>query len=125
MDRLLPFEFEVIHAPGRVVGFADYLSRHPSEIKGNAVNSEKLWNDWFTVNAISKINAISEIETTQLEMPKAMKLQRAPDSVLRVESEQDAQLAEKAKKNEKVISQSNREKVTRGGTNVISVRYKT
>ena len=96
MDRLLPFEFEVIHAPGRVLGFADYLSRYPSEMKGNAVNSEKLWNDWFTVNAISKINDISENETTPLEIPKSMKLPRAPDSVLKKETEQDAQLAEKA-----------------------------
>ena len=70
VDRLLPFEFEVIHAPGRVLGFADYLSRHSSEIKGYAVNSEKLWNDWFTVNAISKMNASSENETTPLETPR-------------------------------------------------------
>ena len=94
MDRLLPFEFEVIHAPGRVLGFADYLSRHPSEMKRNVVKSEKLWNDWFTVNTISKTDAISENETSPLEMPKSMKLPRAPDSVLRVESEQDVQLAE-------------------------------
>ena len=86
MNRLLPFEFEVIHAPGRVLGAADYLSRHPSKKKGNAVKSEKLWNDWFTVNTISKIGAIPENETTQLETPKSMKLPRAPDSVLRVES---------------------------------------
>ena len=100
VDRLLPFKFEVIHAPGRVLGFADYLSRHPSEIKVNAVNTEKLWNDWFTVNAISKMNVVSENETTPLETPKAMKLPRAPDSVLRVESEQDAQHAEKVKERE-------------------------
>ena len=97
VDRLLPFEFEVIHAPGRVLCFADYLSRHPSEIKGNAVNSEKLWNDWFTVNAISKTDANSENKTTKLETPKLMKLPRAPNSVLRGESEQDAQHAEKVK----------------------------
>ena len=75
MDWLLPFEFEVTHAPGRVLGFADYLSRHPSE----------------------KIDAASEIETTPLEKPKAMNLPRAPDSILRVESMQDVQQAEKAK----------------------------
>ena len=92
VDRLLPFELEVIHAPGRVLGFADYLSRHPSEIKGNAVNSEKLWNDW--------LNAISENKTSPLQTPKAMKLPRAPGSVLRVESERDAQHAEKVKERE-------------------------
>ena len=31
VDRLMPFEFEVIHAPGRVLGFADYLSGHPAK----------------------------------------------------------------------------------------------
>ena len=29
VDRLLPFEFEITHVPGRVLSFADYLSRHP------------------------------------------------------------------------------------------------
>ena len=58
VDRLLSFEFEISHAPGRVLGFADYLSRHPSEIKGNTVKAEKLWIDWFTVYTITKINAI-------------------------------------------------------------------
>ena len=46
------------------------------------------------------MNAISENETTPLETPKAMKLPRAPDSVLRVESEHDAQHAEKVKERE-------------------------
>ena len=31
VDRLLPFDFSVIHAPGRTIGLADYLSRHPYE----------------------------------------------------------------------------------------------
>ena len=56
VDRLLPFEFEVIHAPGRVLGFADYLSRHPTELKGTVVKAEKLWNDWFTVNTITRMS---------------------------------------------------------------------
>ena len=93
---LLPFQFEVIHAPGRVLCFADYLSRHPSEIKGNAVISEKLWSNWFAVKTITKIDAISEKETTQLETPKSMNLPRAPGSVLRMESEQIAHHAGKA-----------------------------
>ena len=29
VDRLLPFEFEIAHAPGRMMGIADYLSCHP------------------------------------------------------------------------------------------------
>ena len=61
VDRLLPLNFEVTHAPGRVLGFADYLSRHASELKGATIQIEKLWNDWFTVNTISKFTAISGI----------------------------------------------------------------
>ena len=29
VDRLLPFEFEVVHVAGRTLGTADFLSRHP------------------------------------------------------------------------------------------------
>ena len=39
VDRLLPFQFTVVHAPGRIMGIADYLSRHPSE---NASNIHKI-----------------------------------------------------------------------------------
>ena len=100
VDRLLPFEFEVIHAPGRVLGFADYLSRHPTELKGTVVKAEKLWNDWFTVNTITRINVIPENKTTPQDVPKEMKLTRAPDSVLRVEKEQEERKAKKAKERE-------------------------
>ena len=97
VDRLLPFEFEVIHAPGRVLGFADYLSRHPTELKGTVVKAEKLWNDWFTVNTITRINVIPENETTPQDVPRERKLTRAPDSVLRVENEPEDRQATKAK----------------------------
>ena len=65
VDRLLPFEIEVIHASG--TRFRRLLIKTPEQKKGNAVNSEKLWNDWFTVNTISKIYANSENETTPLD----------------------------------------------------------
>ena len=97
---MLPFEFEITHAPGRVLGFADYLSRHSSEIKGNTVKAEKLWNDWFTVNAITQINAISEKETTPSNATNSMKLPRAPESVLKVESKQSERQARTAIKYE-------------------------
>ena len=35
VDRLLPFEVEVTHVPGRTLGMADYLSRHPMELCGS------------------------------------------------------------------------------------------
>ena len=64
VDRLLAFHFEVIHAPARALGFADYLSRHSSPIYGESMNTEELWNSWFTAN---HVNAFNSILTNQLE----------------------------------------------------------
>ena len=70
VDRLLPFEFEVIHAPGRTLGMADYLSRHPSKCEGAAIEAEKLWNDWFTVNVVEEISLILPIMASRRENGK-------------------------------------------------------
>ena len=45
VDRLLPFDFEVVHVAGRTLGMADYLSRHPTELQGSSVEAETLWNE--------------------------------------------------------------------------------
>ena len=37
---------------------ADYLSRHPTELK-----AEALWNEWFTVNSVISLKDVSEDET--------------------------------------------------------------
>ena len=58
VDRLLPFDFEIFHAPGRSIGIADYLSRHPSPIEGESVKADKLWNNWFTVKHVNNVNSI-------------------------------------------------------------------
>ena len=100
VDGLLPFEFELLIAPGKVLGFADYLSRHPTKVKGTAVKAEKLWNDWFTVNTITRINVIPENETNPQDVPRERKLTRAPDSVLRVKNDQEDRQATKAKQRE-------------------------
>ena len=55
MDRLLPFEFSIVHTPGRTLGMVDYLSRHPSEYEGSVAKAEELSNNWFTVNVVRKI----------------------------------------------------------------------
>ena len=55
VDRLLPFEFSIVHTPGRTLGMADYLSRHPSEYEGSVAKAEELFNDWFTVNVVKEI----------------------------------------------------------------------
>ena len=55
VDRLLPFEFSIVHTPGRTLGMADYLSRHPSEFEGSVAIAEELFNDWFKVNVVKEI----------------------------------------------------------------------
>ena len=53
VDRLLPFQFTIKHEPGRSLGMADYLSRHPSPSKKDEQSkAEELWNNWFTVNKL-------------------------------------------------------------------------
>ena len=55
VDRLLPFDFSIVHTPGRTLGMADYLSRHPSNYEGASIQAEKLFNDWFTVNVVKDV----------------------------------------------------------------------
>ena len=54
---MLPFDFEIFHAPGRTIGRADYLSRHPSPIEGETVKTSELWNNCFTVNHVNNVNS--------------------------------------------------------------------
>ena len=49
VDRLLPFDFTVVHAPGRTFGVAKHLSRHPCSFEGNIVKAEELFNILFTI----------------------------------------------------------------------------
>ena len=55
VDRLLPFEFSIVHTPGRTLGMADYLSRHPSEFEASVAKAEELFNDWSKVNVVKEI----------------------------------------------------------------------
>ena len=80
VDRLLPFEFEIAHAPGRTMGIADYLSRHPSPIEGESVKATELWNTWFTVNHVNNMNAVLENEFNQpIRGRRWLKLQRSDE----------------------------------------------
>ena len=77
VDRLLPFDFEVVHVAGRTLGMADYLSRHPTELQGSSVKAETLWNEWFTVNSVISLNDVldnseaSSVKGSQAESVKA------------------------------------------------------
>ena len=55
VDRLLPFDFNIVHTPERTLGMADYLSRHPSPYDGKVVKAEEMFNNWFTINVIDGI----------------------------------------------------------------------
>ena len=57
IDRLLPFDMEVIHQPGRTMGLADYLSRYPTAFNEKVWSkcAKELWESWFTVNTVDII----------------------------------------------------------------------
>ena len=59
---------EVVH-PGRTMGLADYLSRHPSVYNKNewTKSVKKLWESWFVINSVEKVdkNYHSQLITNQ------------------------------------------------------------
>ena len=55
VEKLLPFDFEVVCVAGRTLGMADCLSRHPSNLEGASIKAEMLWNEWFTVNSVNRL----------------------------------------------------------------------
>ena len=73
VDRLLPFEFEVVNVPGRTLGMADYLSRHPIELQGVTVMAETLCNEWFTVNSVVSLNNVLDIDGARGEQGETVK----------------------------------------------------
>ena len=84
VDRLLPFEFEVVHVAGRTLGMADYLSRHPSELEGASIKAETLWNEWFTVNSVISLNNVLENGELTSEQAEAAKRENECNSINRV-----------------------------------------
>ena len=54
VNRLLPYDFQVVHTAGRTLGMADYLSRHPAHCSGSIIKSEEMFKDWFTINIVEE-----------------------------------------------------------------------
>ena len=52
-DRLLPFNFEVIHVPGVTLGIVDYLSRYPTF----SAPAPSIYNERFFVKSIEAFNS--------------------------------------------------------------------
>ena len=64
VDRFLPYDFHIEQTPGRTLGIADYLSRHPSYCEGSIIQSEEIFKDWFTVKVVDKFT--NELKRTVL-----------------------------------------------------------
>ena len=73
VDRLLPFDHEVVHVPGRTLGMADYLSRPPIELQGASVKAETLWNEWFTVKSVISLNNVLDNNGVTSELGESVK----------------------------------------------------
>ena len=84
VDRLLPFDFQVVHVAGRTLGMADYLSRHPTEISGSTNKAETLWNEWFTVNSIISLNNVLDCSKASIERSKPAENAREEISINRI-----------------------------------------
>ena len=52
-DRLLPFDFEVIHVPGVTLGIVDYLSRYPTF----SAPAPSIYDELFVVKSIEAFNS--------------------------------------------------------------------
>ena len=89
IDRLSPFDMEVIHQPGRTMGLADYLSRHPSDYNENewSKSSKKLWESWFVVNSVENVN--KNYKRQQRANQRSNKLFKQPMRAQDAESEKE------------------------------------
>ena len=72
LDRLILFDFQLEHKPGAKIGFADYLSRHPS----SDAKPVSTYDSKFTVAKISLTRSAlgfqkGKFSKGKLESPKA------------------------------------------------------
>ena len=94
VDRLLPFQFTVTHSPGRTIGMADYLSRHPTPCnKNNQIKAEELWNDLFTANIIEKKNLVLDEQNRQQKENQPIGDEMATESEMTKEKERSVENA--------------------------------
>ena len=82
VDILLPLQFKVVHAAGKTMGMADYLSRQPSPSNSNEqkIKTEELWNNCFTVNEVNKCQIVSEKPSQQNTTQQAIESKLASES---------------------------------------------
>ena len=63
IDRLLPFDMEVVRQLGRTMGLADYL--YGTLVTIRAISQKELWESWFVVNIIEEENCDMQLYTNQ------------------------------------------------------------
>ena len=114
VDRLLPFEFEEVHLPGRKLGMADYLSRHPTDIQGPSVKAETLWNEWFTVNSVISLNYVLDNNGKTSEQGESVKCATENHSVncINVASEKEP-IRRRDARNSRETSRKHSSQITR------------
>ena len=105
VDRFLPFQFKVVHAAGRTMGMADYLSRHPSQSISNEqkIKAEELWNNGFTVNEITKCKIVSEEPSQQNTTAQPIKSNKLASENEMQESVKESNEAESTNVNEQTL----------------------
>ena len=96
-ERLLPFQFKVVHAAGRTMGMAVYISRHPSPSNSNElkIKAEEFWNNWLTKNELTIWKTVSEKLPQQSipEQPIKSKLAKKSKTQERVKATDEAESA--------------------------------
>ena len=116
LDRLLPFEFIVVHTPGRTLGMADYLSRHSSPYSGAVIKSEQMFNDWFTINVVNEFAkeldqaTTAKVKKTTKRMSRAISQSEARTHVITVFEQNESVLqTTKVNKSVRIERQANSE----------------
>ena len=114
VDRVQPFEFEV-HVAGRILGMANYLSRHPTELEAASIKAEALGDEWCTVNSVISLNNVLENGELTSEQAEAAKRVNESNSINRVV---EANLKQSIKKRDKRSSRDKSKKHCRVNTRV-------
>ena len=63
---------------------ADYLSRHPAELQGASVKAETLWNEWFSVYSVIRLNDVSDNNGTTNNQGEFVKRTTGNNTVNRI-----------------------------------------
>ena len=99
VDRLLPFDFEVM---------ADFISRHLKKLQEASVRAVTIWNECFTVNSVISLNDLLENGDTSSKQHKPTKNVNESNTVNRKNNATEKQqIRKRDKRNSSTIFCSN------------------